>query len=286
MEDALKSIPEIRKLGFRFLEMEGLGPSLLRSLYRNRKLLQQTADDAGVHIHNFCIVDPRLVSLNSRQRAKALELFKMGAEIGEMLQAETLHLASYAPPVHYANSKPYQLGSKGGYSFCDRFDVRIPKGFSWDRVWRALVESCQACADIAASHRKTVIMEPRVGEIICSVDSLLRLIEHVARPNFKGNFDTGHFSAQRENVVVALTKLRDHFANIHVSDNNPVSADHLPIGDGVIDWREFFRVLKSENYRGYLGIDLGVTPSLVKDYRKSVERIRKIGAALKIPIEV
>ena len=282
----MKFIPQIRKLGFRFLEMEGLGPSLLRSLYRNCKLLQQTAVDSGVHIHNFCIVDPSLVSLNPQRRAGALEKFKMGAEIGELLRAETLHLASYAPPVQYLNHKPYQLGGKGGYSFRDRFEVRIPKGFNWDQVWRPLLESCQACADIAAGYRKTVIMEPRVGKIICSVDSLLRLIEHVARPNFKASFDTAHFSTQREDVVVALCKLRHHFANIHLADNNPVSPEHLPIGDGVIDWKEFFRVLKSQTYRGYLGLDLGATPSLVKDYRKSVERVRKIGADLKLPIEV
>src|SRR5438552_934579 len=97
----------------------------------------------------------------------------------------------------------------------------------------------------AAHYRKTVIMEPRIGEVICSVDSLLRLIEHVTRPNFQANFDTGHFSAQRENVVLALAKLAGKFANVHVSDNDPVDTNHLPIGNGSIDWLEFFRTLKA-----------------------------------------
>jgi sugar phosphate isomerase/epimerase len=153
-------------------------------------------------------------------------------------------------------------------------------------VWRALVESCQACADIAARHGRTVLMEPRVGETICSVDSLLRLIEDVDRPNFKANFDTGHFSAQRENVVLALAKLRGKFANIHVSDNNPVNTGHLPIGDGLIDWEEFFRTLKEMRYDGYLGLDLGPTKSLVRGYRKSVERIQELAARLKFDVEV
>ena len=129
-------------------------------------------------------------------------------------------------------------------------------------------------------------MEPRVGEVICSVDSLLRLIEHVKRPNFKANFDTGHFSAQRENVVLALEKLRGNFANIHISDNNPVNTDHIAIGDGAIDWAEFFRVLKAMKYTGYLGLDLGMTGSLVEDYRKSVERIQVICSDLRLPVEV
>jgi sugar phosphate isomerase/epimerase len=115
---------------------------------------------------------------------------------------------------------------------------------------------------------------------------MLRLIEHVERPNFKANFDTGHFSAQRENVVLALEKLRGKFANIHISDNDPVNTDHLPVGEGPTDWPEFFRVLKTMNYSGYLGLDLGQSRPLVEGYKTSVETIRSVAAALKLKIDL
>jgi sugar phosphate isomerase/epimerase len=285
-EQALAALAEIRDLGFHYLEMEGLGQAHLRGMYRRRRQVRQTLDDYGLHVHNFCIVDPDLVHLDAARRAKALDRFKLGAEVGDFLGAETLHLASYAPPVRYVEARPYQLSAKGGYRFAGTTRVRIPDGFDWNRVWEALVVSCQACADVAASHGKVVLMEPRVGEVICSVDSLLRLIEHVGRPNFKANFDTGHFSAQRENVPLALAKLAGHFANIHISDNHPRDTEHLPIGEGNIDWREFFRILKSMNYQGYLGLDLGTKRPLVRGYRKSVERIQEIARELRIPVEV
>lgn len=272
VEDAFRSLPEIRKLGFRFLEMEGLGPSHLRSVYKQRARLRQALDDSGLHVHNFCVVDEDLVSLNPSRRRRALDQFQMGAEIADLLGAETLHLASYAPPVRYVQNRPYQLASKGGYKFADHTRIRIPSNFDWKLVWGSLVESCQFCADVAARHGKVVLMEPRVGEVICSVDSLLRLIADVGRPNFKANFDTGHFCAQRENVVLALTKLEGQFANIHLSDNDPVSTEHLPIGDGIIDWPEFFRVLKRMKYDGYLGLDLAA------GHRKSLKRIQSITA--------
>src|SRR4029078_3896752 len=134
-------------------------------------------------------------------------------------------------------------GTEDGYQFANQTRLRIPNRFDWNAVWAALVAGCQSCADIAAEYGKIVLMEPRVGEVICSVDSQLRLIEHVGRPNFKANFDTGHFSAQRENVPLALMKLRGNFANIHISDNNPRDTEHLPVGEGLIDWKEFFRIL-------------------------------------------
>jgi sugar phosphate isomerase/epimerase len=286
VDDALRSIPEIRKLGFRYLEMEGLGSAFLKDLYKRRNELVSIASQSGVHVHNFCVVDPELVSLNEQKQNRALDRFKMGAELADMLEAETLHLASYAPPVEYIAGKPYQLGADEGYTFSNGSSIRIPANFGWNLVWAALVRSCQRCAEIGREHGKTVIMEPRVGEVICSVDSMLRLIADVNRPNFKANFDTGHFSAQRENVVLALAKLHGRFANIHIADNNPVNTNHLAIGDGVIDWTEFFRVLKRMQYSGYLGLDLGMGRSLVRDYRKSVERIQAIASDLKLKIEV
>lgn len=286
VRDVLAALPQIRKLGFRFLEMEGLGAAHLRAMFAHRKSVAAALEDNGLHVHNFCVVDPALVSLDPAKRGKALDQFRLGADLGAFFGAETLHLASYAPPVRYLSARPYQLGGKRKYTFANQTRVRIPAGFEWQPVWDALVESCRACADIAAQHGKTVIMEPRVGEVICSVDSLLRLIEHVGRPNFQANFDTGHFSAQRENVALALKKLEGKFANIHISDNDPVNTQHLPIGDGSIDWLEFFRGLKTMHYAGYLGLDLGMSKTIVRDYGKSVERIQEIAAKLKLPVEV
>src|SRR5690606_8517864 len=107
-------------------------------------------------------------------------------EVGVHLGAETLHLASYAPPVEYGGKRPYAINED--YVLGDQFDVRIPDDFSWQRVWDVLVESCRFCAQVAAGHGRTVIMEPRVGEVICSVDSQIRLIDDVDMPNFKANF--------------------------------------------------------------------------------------------------
>jgi sugar phosphate isomerase/epimerase len=286
VDDAMRSIAEIRKLGFRYLEMEGLGAAFLKALYKRRNELVSITSGSGVHVHNFCVVDPELVSLNEQKQNRALDRFRMGAELAAMLDAGTLHLASYAPPVEYLTGKPYQLGADEGYQFSNGSRIKIPANFDWNLVWAALVRSCQRCADIGREHGKTVIMEPRVGEIICSVDSMLRLIDDVNRPNFKANSDTGHFSAQRENVVLALAKLRGRFANIHIADNNPINTNHVAVGDGVIDWTEFFGVLKRMHYDGYLGLDLGMSRSLVRDYRKSVERIQAIASGLKLKIEV
>ncbi|HLJ17238.1 MAG TPA: sugar phosphate isomerase/epimerase family protein [Bryobacteraceae bacterium] len=285
VDDALRGLPEMRRLGFRFIEMEGLGKQNLAEFYQRRREIRQALDDCGLHVHNFCVVDPDMVSTNLETRRQALDRFRMGAEIVELLGAETLHLASYAPPVEYLEGRPYGL-STNGYKFENVTRLRIPQGLEWSEVWTALVESTQICADIAAGYNRTVLMEPRVGEVICSVDSLLRLIEHVDRPNLKANFDTAHFSAQRENAVLALAKLKGHFANVHIADNDPSNSDHVAIGEGCIDWKEFLSTLHSMNYDGYLGLDLGASNKLLDGYQRSVERLQAIASDLNIHLEV
>src|SRR5580704_7706562 len=158
VRDVLAALPQIRKLGFRFLEMEGLGAAHLRAMLAHRKAVAAALEANGLHVHNFCIVDPALVSLDAAKREKALDGFRRGAELGAFFGAETLHLASYAPPVRYISAKPYQLGGKSGYKFANQTRVRIPPGFEWRLVCDALVASCRECARIAAGYGKTVIM--------------------------------------------------------------------------------------------------------------------------------
>src|SRR6185436_155897 len=85
VDDAFRSLDDVRKLGFRFLEMEGLGVPFLRALYKLRHDLVSAASDASVHVHNFCVVDPDMVSLNQERQAAALDRLRMGVELAQML---------------------------------------------------------------------------------------------------------------------------------------------------------------------------------------------------------
>ncbi len=282
IQDDFQALEEIGQMGFRYLEMESLGPEHGRQVWEHRDELKKRLDDLDIHVHNFCGVDKDLVSLDKTKRQQAYERFKRTAELATELGAETLHLASYSPPVEYIEGEPYALGQ--AYRFGDNARIKIPQDFSWEALWQVLVESCCFTATVAAEYNRTIIMEPRVGEIICSVDSLIRLIHDVGRDNFKANFDTANFSAQRENIPLALMKLESLYANIHLADNNPHGTEHLPVGKGVIDWYEFFDVLKRQNYQGYLGLDLGSKETIVEDLRESVVCIQKVAADRNVDI--
>ena len=85
---------------------------------------------------------------------------------------------------------------------------------------------------------------------------------------------------------MALAKLKGHFANVHVSDNHPSNSEHIPVGEGCIDWREFLSTLHSMGYNGYLGLDLGLSAGLLDGYRRSLKYLQAIAGDLHIELEV
>lgn len=67
--------------------------------------------------------------------------------------------------------------------------------------------------------------------------------------------DTGHAYLSRELGMVA-NKLSGHLHLIHVNDNRGDHDDHLPPGEGHIDWPWFMSELKRWNFNGTLILEL------------------------------
>ena len=58
VEDDFKALADIERMGFHFLEMEALGATHAQQVWENRVELKNRLDAHGIHVHNFCAVDP------------------------------------------------------------------------------------------------------------------------------------------------------------------------------------------------------------------------------------
>jgi sugar phosphate isomerase/epimerase len=71
--------------------------------------------------------------------------------------------------------------------------------------------------------------------------TLRNLIEGVNSPNFRFCFDTGHyFVFSKAPVHRWFDLLGECMAEVHFHDNHGTRDDHLPLGDGKMDFDEFF----------------------------------------------
>ena len=67
--------------------------------------------------------------------------------------------------------------------------------------------------------------------------------------------DTGHAYLARD-MHNLVHKLDGHLRMIHAHDNDGAGDDHLPPGDGKIDWEEFMRDLIEVRFRGALILEM------------------------------
>lgn len=75
--------------------------------------------------------------------------------------------------------------------------------------------------------------------------TLKGLLDAVDSPFFRHCFDVGHWNLFKSvNMEDWFSTLGGYIAHVHVHDNNGLRDDHLPIGDGSIDFDLYFRLMK------------------------------------------
>ncbi len=265
MAQTQRALREMADMGFTAAELEGVREPNLRAVHAARHELKSYCAELGLAIINFCPVLPDLVSTDAARRSHAVELFELGADLAAFFGSPTVQIDSFTPPLAYKGTPPY----KKAVTFNQPFQARIPAGFSWARQWAALTDSVGRCKRIAAARGLTLLLEPRVGELISNTDGMLRLIDAVGAKGFGVVLDTGHQNGQKELLPLAVMKLGKAIKYVHASDNDSLTNEHRAIGDGSIDWDGLFMALKRVGFKGWVGVDVGNVPRLKSAYVRS-----------------
>lgn len=138
------------------------------------------------------------------------------------------------------------LERKGVRFQTERFD----RGHLIEDAWKSAVEAIGGWADLAAPVGVTIVVENDVHvlhTVAVTVASLAALVEAVARPNVKVNFDTGHafLGAGLTEEFDILEHLIGHY---HLDDTaTPEVSDHLPLGEGAVPFPSIARRLGSSD---------------------------------------
>ncbi len=274
LAETRKALTEMAAMGFKAAELEGVREPNLREVHAARYDLRAIAGDLDLEIMNFCPVLPDLVSMDAKKRRHAVDLFEIGAELAAFFGSALVQVDSFTPPLHFRGVAPY----KQAVTFNERFEVRIPKGFSWARQWDALVDGIGRCKRIANRGGLTLLVEPRVGEMVSNTEAMLRLIDAVGPKGFGVVFDTGHQHGQKELLPLSVMKLGKAIKYIHASDNDGRTNAHNAIGDGAIDWPGVFEALRRVGFDGWVGVDVGNVPKLMDAYRRSRRTLERMAA--------
>ena len=87
------------------------------------------------------------------------------------------------------------------------------------------------------------------------VSDMLYLLGEIQNCDVGTCLDTGHAHLARE-LDLVIQKLSGHLKMVHVNDNHGHRDDHLPPGDGSIDWPKFIDDLRRADFHGVLVLEL------------------------------
>ncbi len=272
LEQTFGVLEEYADMGFRLVELEGVGGDNLLAIHRERHRLRAAAEGLGLRVVNFCPILADLVSPEDARRRSAIDLYRLGVEIAVDLGCDLIQTDSFAPGLDYGGERPY-----GDTVAFDRsFPGRLPPGFSWAARWEGIVSGMRACAAFAEQAGLRFCLEPRVGESVSNTDALLRLMDRVG-PGLDAVLDCGHLHAQKENLALSAAKLAGRIAYVHASDNDGKTNLHLAPGRGTIDWPGLWQALDGTGFDGYVGVDVGGVADLREQMLEGMRFLESLG---------
>lgn len=141
-----------------------------------------------------------------------------------------------------------------------------------DKAWKVSIESIQQLCDFAADRGIMIAVEnmPDFPKIYGKLpEEMLKILEQVNRKNVGMTLDVGHANTMGlvdEFVENCLGRIK----HMHIHDNHGAHDEHLPLGQGNIDWKKFMETVSG--YKGRLVTEM----RSLDEGRQCIEYLKKL----------
>ena len=260
-ENTIDYLKQMKELGFKSIELEGIREKHLLDMYSRRFDIHQNLEQLNLTVPYFCVVLPGLASADKKERNKNITLFEIGCKIAQLIGAKGVLDNAPLPPYQFPDDTPVVRH----YDEDVLLNAHLPQNFNWKNYWPELIETFRNACDIAASYNLTFQMHPCLGSLSSTCDAFLYFYDAVGRDNLRFNFDTANQYMLKDNLILSLYRLADHIDYIHLSDNRGLKVEHLTPGQGTINWDLFFETLDKISFKGHIGLDIGGAESGIDD---------------------
>lgn len=254
-EGLLDCIRKAHKLGFDSLQLEIFLKEHINNYMGNKaKEIGKLYKDLGLKNTVFCAhaLREELFSFDKNDEKNFFEDFKEVLNIClEMDVINIINIPSYLPKQIFNNKEnPYPGADLPG-------NIQFNKIYSFEKLWEMVVIRFNKILDIINDTKLYLTIEPIALTTISSSDSFLRLCDNLNNCLKLGlNLDVGHIFVQKEPLDTYIKKVNKKILSTHISDNDGIVPDHLPPGEGKIDWCLVISALKEVGFKGSLDIEI------------------------------
>ncbi|MDY1590718.1 MAG: sugar phosphate isomerase/epimerase family protein [Methanofastidiosum sp.] len=96
---------------------------------------------------------------------------------------------------------------------------------------------------------------------------VLEVLKNKQLSEIKHTMDVGHLETNNVDIGEYIYDLRNYLIHMHLHDNFGEFDNHLPLGDGNINFPKIFRALKKINYTGRMILEMTKTEDILKSRR-------------------
>lgn len=126
-------------------------------------------------------------------------------------------------------------------------------------------EVTKRVAEYASKYNLKIALE---NASIYTMNYLYEVVDYVNMENVGYTFDTGHWNLNPTGKISdVVKKMGQKLFHLHIHDNHGKFDEHLLMGEGEIDWRDFFSALKEISYGGVV--------TLETDWLKNIDKTIK-----------
>lgn len=248
-----ETLEPIRAAGFSTLEISTAPQHLDLSSATGLQALHRRIEAAGLRVHSLHAPfghDVNITSPDASQRRAALDRLHRAAEALAILGG-TLYV------IHPGGEDQRWVWER---------DLRMPLAVE------GLLEMAAGCH----ARGLTLVLETPLPHLLGgSLDDFGWILDRLPREGVGVCIDTSHCSLGGF-LFEAMARFGDGLVHVQVSDNRGVTDDHLPPGQGHIDWSRFRQALIGVGYRGVFMLEVSGDGDIAGNVRTAAEAARRV----------
>jgi sugar phosphate isomerase/epimerase len=151
-----------------------------------------------------------------------------------------------------------RIGAELGAEAVSFWSGTAPGGQPEEVGWDRLVAGCEQVVTVALAAGVTVGLEPEPGMFVDTLDRFTALRARLGAPaGFGLTLDIGHCRVvETDSVPDCVRRAGPHLVNVQIEDMRQRAHEHLPFGDGEIDFPPVLAALDQVRYRGLVSVEL------------------------------
>ncbi|MFI1831414.1 sugar phosphate isomerase/epimerase family protein [Streptomyces sp. NPDC020412] len=218
------------------MHLDPVAPGLAERTRQTAALLARHGLDVAVETGARYVLDPRrkhgpsLIDPDPADRAARVDLLVTAVRVAADLGARAVHC----------------------------FSGTTPPGTDPDTAWQRLAHSLTPVLDAAESAGVPLAIEPEPGHLLATLDDFHHLRTLVGDPEQLGlTLDVGHCQCLEERTPVECVRAAAPWLrHVQIEDMRRGVHEHLPFGDGEIDFPPVLDALADTGYQGLTVVEL------------------------------